>query len=112
MTRQSKYQNRGVTQRSLYSNRLTSLDDLNTPPSEMTAILIGGCREYGLLLIVGLDANAYNVLWGSTGTNNRGESLLQFLIAFNIDILNKDNKPSIVNGGNQSIIMHSFCGLL
>jgi hypothetical protein len=33
-------------------------------------------------------------LWGSTGTNPRGESFKEFLVSSNLNILNHGNKPT------------------
>jgi hypothetical protein len=40
------------------------------------------------------DANAHHTMWGSTGTNPRGKSFMEFLGSSNLNILNHGNKPT------------------
>jgi hypothetical protein len=40
-------------------------------------------------LIIGCDANANHILWGSTDTNPRGESFMEYLLSSNLNILNQ-----------------------
>jgi hypothetical protein len=47
-------------------------------------------------LIIGCDANANHILWGSTGTNPRGESFMEFLMSLNLNVLNQGNEPTLV----------------
>jgi hypothetical protein len=55
------------------------------------------CEHYlDSLLIVGCDANTRHILWGCTGTNLRGESLVEFLVNSNLNILNQSNGPTFV----------------
>jgi hypothetical protein len=53
------------------------------------------CHSRKKQLIIGCDANAHHTLWGSTGTNPR-ESLIEFLVSLNLNILNHANKPTFV----------------
>jgi hypothetical protein len=39
-----------------------------------------GSREEGSHLIIGYDANSHHSAWGSTNTNNRGESLFNYIM--------------------------------
>lgn len=40
------------------------------------------CRDEGMQLILGCNANAHHPAWSSTDTNDRGEYLLEYLINF------------------------------
>jgi ribonuclease HI len=48
-------------------------------------------------LIVGCDANAHHEVWGSTDTNCRGESLLEFITSNDLEIINTGDTPTFVN---------------
>ncbi|XP_063379409.1 uncharacterized protein LOC134666188 [Cydia fagiglandana] len=48
-------------------------------------------RGKGIPLIVGCDANAHHEVWGSTDTNERGESLIEFIISNDLEIMNIGN---------------------
>jgi hypothetical protein len=50
------------------------------------------------------DANAHHILWESTGTNPRGESLMEFLASSNLDILNHGNEPTFVVCHGKNVI--------
>jgi hypothetical protein len=71
--------------------------DSDEPPitKEMRDI-IDYCQSRKKQLIIGCDANAHHILWGSTGTNPRGVSLLEFLVSSNLNILNHGNEPTFV----------------
>ena len=48
-------------------------------------------------LIIGSDVNAHHTLWGSTNVNNRGETLLEYILSTNLIILNRGNTPTYKN---------------
>lgn len=79
-------------------------DDPDLPPTRDVRELVGSCRENGLQLIIGMDANAHNKTWGSTNNNERGESLLQFILTNNLDILNVGNEPTFVTQIRKEVI--------
>jgi hypothetical protein len=54
------------------------------------------CRSRKKQVIIGCDANAHHNLWGGTGTNPRGESLMEYLVGSNLNILNRGNEPTFV----------------
>jgi hypothetical protein len=47
-------------------------------------------------VFIGCDANTHHTLWGSTGSNPIGESLREFLVSSNLNILNHGNEPTFV----------------
>jgi hypothetical protein len=54
------------------------------------------CHSRKKQLIIGCDANAYHILWGHTGINPRDESLMEFLVSSNLNILNHGIEPTFV----------------
>jgi hypothetical protein len=46
--------------------------------------------------ITGCDATAHHILWGSTGTNPRGETFTEYLASSNLNILNQGNELTFV----------------
>jgi hypothetical protein len=54
------------------------------------------CQSRKKQLIIGHDAKAHHILWGSTGTNPREESLMEFLVSLNLNIPNCGNEPTFV----------------
>ena len=54
------------------------------------------CIQNQLEIIIGCDANAHHLIWGSTNTNERGENVLDFIIENNLEIINKGSRPTFV----------------
>ena len=79
-------------------------DDPDSPPPSAVEELVRACRGSGSQLIIGCDANAHHSIWGSTDTNQRGEYILQFLMANNLDIMNRGNNPTFVTGQRQEVL--------
>jgi hypothetical protein len=74
------------------------------PPTKEVRDIADYCYSGEKQLIIGCDANAHRTLWGSTGTNPRGESLMEFLMISNLNILNHGNEPtSVVCNGKEVI---------
>jgi splicing factor 45 len=76
-------------------------DDSEPPPPREMEKLVAGCRMEGSHLVVGCDANAHHTTWRSSHINNRGESLFSFIMANNLDIMNKGNRPTFVTSNRQ-----------
>ena len=62
------------------------------------------CKNRGLQLVVGCDANAHHIIWGSTDINRRGTSLLEYLSTTELEILNRGSKPTFVTTRRQEVI--------
>ncbi|XP_017464834.1 PREDICTED: uncharacterized protein LOC108358170 [Rhagoletis zephyria] len=68
-------------------------DNANVQPLEVQQLL-EFCRRRRLPVILGCDANAHNMEWGSLDTNRRGECLLEYIISEDLSIHNVGNKPT------------------
>lgn len=79
-------------------------DDERQPPPEEVQNLIKWCQLKNKFFILCCDANAHNVVWGSTDTNTRGEYLFEYLSVNNIDIINRGNKPTFVNAIRKEVL--------
>jgi hypothetical protein len=66
--------------------------------------IIDYCYSRKKQLIIGYDAHAHHTLWGSTGDNPRGESLMEYLVSSNLNILNHGNKPTFVVSNRLEVI--------
>jgi splicing factor 45 len=78
-------------------------DDVPPPPRELEKLVMG-CRAAGTHLIIGCDANSHHTSWGSTNTNNRGESLFNYIMANGLDIMNRGNRPTFFTSNRQEVI--------
>jgi len=76
----------------------------NDIPSQELVELVNFCKRESIPLLVGLDANAHHVVWGSSDTNRRGRRLLEYLGINNLEILNQGNTPTFVIARRQEVI--------
>lgn len=82
------------------------VDDI--PPQEV-ADFISYCKGKNKAFIIGCDANAHHTVWNSTGTNQRGESLLQFISQHDIDICNRGDSPTFINSIREEVLDLTLC---
>lgn len=67
--------------------------DRPCPPQEVVNLQrLAGARP----LLLGCDANSRHTLWGSSETNERGESLFQFIINSKFRICNRGSTPTFI----------------
>ncbi|KAM8708428.1 hypothetical protein ACLKA7_015406 [Drosophila subpalustris] len=74
------------------------------PPSDNVKALIQHTQKEGIDVILGCDANAHHTLWGSTDTNDRRESLLEFALLTNLVVCNRGNHPTFRNKNRAEVI--------
>ncbi|XP_044751686.1 uncharacterized protein LOC123311683 [Coccinella septempunctata] len=74
-----------------------------TPPEEVQR-LVRYCNSRKLPIIIGCDANAHNTIWGSTNNNARGECLLEYLLANNLETLNVGTTPTFVTRAREEVL--------
>jgi hypothetical protein len=55
-------------------------------------------------IILGIDANTHHFLWGSMDINPKGESLMEYMVSTNLNILNKGNKPTFLSVRRRQVI--------
>lgn len=60
-------------------------------------------------LIFGCDANAHHTLWGSSDCNKRGDDLMEYIIYFNLYILNRGNEPTFITKNRREVIDLTLC---
>jgi hypothetical protein len=58
--------------------------------------LMDYCYSRRKYLITGCGANVRCIVWGKTGTNPRGEGLVEYLLSLNLNILNQGNEPTFL----------------
>jgi hypothetical protein len=79
-------------------------DSEDPPPTKELEELVRYCEEEHLYLIIGCGSNAHHSAWGSTNCNDRGEDLVEFLGALNLEILKRGNQPTFCNGHRLEVI--------
>ena len=86
-----------------------SYDSHEPSPPLGLAELIAHCREKGLPLLLGCDANSYHMVWGSSNVKARRKALLQYLAPTNLMILNRGDDPTFVNAVRREVIDLTLC---
>ncbi|XP_054709092.1 uncharacterized protein LOC129218795 [Uloborus diversus] len=78
------------------------------PLSETMKALIENSKSNNKKFIIGCDANAHNVVWGSCDCNKRGDNLLKDILMYDLCLLNKGNEPTFVTS-NRKVIDLTIC---
>ena len=86
-------------------------DSMVSPPPEMLKEVITYSNRRGFSFIIGCDANAHHVSWGSSDTNERGENLLEYILSANLSVVNRGCKPTFVTSRRQEVIDITLCSL-
>lgn len=60
-------------------------------------------------LVIGMDSNAHNPMWGSEDLNSRGEDLELLMERYNMYVVNTGNTETFVSGVGKSIIDLLWC---
>ena len=66
--------------------------------------LVAHCRNQNWELIMGCDANAHHVTWGSEDNNARGKSLYDYITGNNLSVSNRGCTPTFINSRSQTIV--------
>jgi ribonuclease HI len=77
-------------------------DELN-PPRLLTSI-VEEAEQRKAFIVVGGDANAHHEAWGSTGNNQRGNDLLDYLVSTNMMLVNRGNEPTFVTRSRREVL--------
>ena len=76
----------------------------NTAPPQLVEEITAYCNLNNLPLVLGCDANAHHVAWGSSDTNERGEALMDFLASTNLAWCNKGHKPTFITRNRREVL--------
>ena len=76
----------------------------NAAPPQLVEELTAYCNQNNLPLVLGCDANAHHVAWGSSNTNQRGEDLMEFLASTDLAWCNKGHKPTFITRNRREVL--------
>ncbi|XP_049315761.1 uncharacterized protein LOC125779165 [Bactrocera dorsalis] len=79
-------------------------DDAVEPPPALLRRTLAEASRNGADVIIGSDANSRHSIWGSSDTNNRGESLFDFIVSENLRICNRGNSPTFVTACREEVL--------
>ena len=78
--------------------------DTTDIPSANLRLLVTYCEHNNLPLVIGADSNAHHLVWGSTNINPRGDKLLEYLLANDLDVVNEGSTPTFVTRSRQEVL--------
>jgi ribonuclease HI len=104
---QIRYSRKGVDHKLVVCSAYLAYDKL-VPSKELTN-LVEYCDQNNIQVIIGCDANSHHVVWGSSDTNKRGEKLLEFILAADLSVLNRGNRPTFVTRNREEVIDITIC---
>lgn len=84
-------------------------EEAGSLPPETVIKLAEHCHRKGLPLIVGCNANAHHTIWRSTDINNRSRRLLDYLVATDLETLNRGNEPTFQNMLRREVLDIILC---
>ncbi|KAG8225458.1 hypothetical protein J437_LFUL004459 [Ladona fulva] len=67
------------------------------------------CKTKSCDLLVGCDSNSHHSVWGSSDVNPRGESLLEYLMTTELQLLNRGSQPTFRNNVREEVIDITLC---
>lgn len=80
-------------------------------PTKQLREVLDHCEKHNIHYLVGCDANAHHIVWGSSDTNIRGARLMEFICESNAVLLNKGNRPTFVNRLREEVIDITLCSM-
>ena len=86
-----------------FSSVYLSYEDPDPPSAMMRGIVQHSAQEKKEIVLV-IDTNEHHTLWGSTDINPKAESLMEYMVSTNLNILNKGNEPTCVNVRRRQVI--------
>ncbi|GAB0093494.1 uncharacterized protein DMENIID0001_086410 [Sergentomyia squamirostris] len=92
----------------VFASAYLPYDSTDLPPTAELANLVDVCQRNSWELVIGADTNSHHIVWGSTGTNRRGESLLEFCASSPLCVLNVGNEPTFVTRQRKEVIDVTF----
>ena len=87
-------------------------DSAEPPPADVVRKLVAYSKRERMQLVVACDANAHHTAWGSSNTNQRGESLFDFITGESLTISNRGTEPTFVTRNRQEVLDITFCTAL
>ncbi|KAG8225457.1 hypothetical protein J437_LFUL004458 [Ladona fulva] len=79
------------------------------PPNWELDGLVNFCKTKSWDLLVGCDSNSHHSVWGSSDVNPRGESLLEYLMTTELQLLNRGSQTTFRNNVREEFIDITLC---
>nr|AMS38355.1 hypothetical protein [Bactrocera tryoni] len=77
--------------------------DCEAPTAELQRLAATSSRRKQAL-VVGADANAHHTVWGSPDINQRGESLLNYILQSSLVVANRGEEPTYIGPTSRNVL--------
>lgn len=74
------------------------------PPTEELKTVVRYGESNRLELLIGADANAHHICWGSSDINKRGEYLIEYISQTSLHVVNVGNEPTFANKNRKEVL--------
>ncbi|KAG8232116.1 hypothetical protein J437_LFUL012125 [Ladona fulva] len=91
------FQERNIIRRIVICSSYLPYDTPDLPPNRELEDLVNFCKTKSWDLLVGCDSNSHHSVSGSSDVNPRGESLLEYLMTIELQLLNRGSQPTFRN---------------
>ena len=103
-----KYNIRGVEHKVVVCSAYFPYEKIDPIPIVLIETL-QFCKVNDLRILVGIDSNSHNVIWGSSNTNPRGICVMNFIASHDLMILNRGSRPTFSNILREEVIDLTLC---
>ncbi|XP_044571266.1 uncharacterized protein LOC123257210, partial [Drosophila ananassae] len=79
-------------------------DQTRPPPHSLLRRLVEDSERRKIDLLIGCDANAHHSQWGSTDTNESGESIFDFILSSKLLVGNRGSEPTFVVKNRREVL--------
>lgn len=92
------------TQRIIFCSGYFPSEEMEMIPCNEIRNLFSYAHSVNIPIIIGCDANAHHVLWGSENTNARGMKLVEYIATTNLELINRGSTPTFLSANCATII--------
>ncbi|KAG8239717.1 hypothetical protein J437_LFUL019155 [Ladona fulva] len=103
------FQERSMIRRIVICSSYLPYDAPDPLPNRELEDLVKFCKTKSWDLLVGCDSNSHHSVWGSSDVNPRRESLLEYLITTELQLLNRGPQPTFRNNVREEVIDITLC---
>ncbi|XP_065366817.1 uncharacterized protein LOC135959717 [Calliphora vicina] len=74
------------------------------PPNDDIRSAVKKANESRIPLVICADANSHHIVWGSSDTNTRGESLFSFILNSSLEVVNRGSEPTFIVSNRSEVL--------
>ncbi|XP_065357371.1 uncharacterized protein LOC135951613 [Calliphora vicina] len=74
------------------------------PPNDAVRSAVKMANRSKIPLVICADANSHHIIWGSSDTNTRGESLFNFILNSSLEVVNRGSEPTFIIANRSEVL--------